>query len=353
MPATIYLRRTGPPDEAHCRAAPGEMNALTQQREKDQHDLFVASLSHEMKRPLAALQAATLGLDRALESVVAAAAHGEAPPPALGAALDFLAGRLTGERPPAVLTGLEGERRIALVARRLGEAGIPAPLQEEAARVVVCGGWEPDLDRIVPLLDKWGGDPLLALLEASGRIRSCLSTIRGSVDRLMEFAATLRSGLGGLLPDLGTFDLRGCLERGVAAVDHERPPGVRVEIRCDPGLKIAGSPAQIQRVIANLVGNAQRAVRADGGRVLVEGRLSADAATLGVEDDGPGIAEEVRENLFTPFFTTRTDGRGTGLGLYIARRIIESHGGTLRFTTRPGCTRFEATLPRAVPAGRG
>jgi signal transduction histidine kinase len=327
------------------------MNALTQEQEKAQDDLFVASLSHEMKRPLAALQAAASGLDLVLESVVAAA-QGGGLPPALGAALDFLGGRLTERRPPVVLTGLEGERRIAQVARRLGEAGIPAPLREDAARIVVRCGWEPDLDRIVPLLEKWGGDPLLPLLEASGRIRSSLSTIRGSVDRLMEFTLTLRSGLGGLLPDLGTFDLRGCLERGVAAVDHEKPPEVRVEIRCDPGLGISGSPTQIQQVIANLVGNAQRAVCAEGGRVLVEGRHSPEAALLGVEDDGPGIPEEVRAKLFTPFFTTRSDGKGTGLGLYIARRIVESHGGTLRFTSRPGCTRFEARLPRTVPAGR-
>ncbi|MGH8992023.1 MAG: sensor histidine kinase [Acidimicrobiia bacterium] len=68
---------------------------------------------------------------------------------------------------------------------------------------------------------------------------------------------------------------------------------------------------------------------------------------VSLEDDGAGIPEDVQARLFEPFFTTKTVGAGTGLGLEIARRIVEAHRGTLAFTSEPGRTRFTVRLPAA------
>ena len=94
-------------------------------------------------------------------------------------------------------------------------------------------------------------------------------------------------------------------------------------------------------MLVNLVRNAIEAV-GDSGRVVLRvcaervrfADRAQEAAVLEVSDTGPGMAPEVEKRLFDPFFTTKATG--TGLGLSIAARIVEKHGGLLRYQTRPG-----------------
>ena len=69
---------------------------------------------------------------------------------------------------------------------------------------------------------------------------------------------------------------------------------------------------------------------------------------VAVEDDGPGIPDDVQARMFEPFFTTKAVGAGTGLGLDIARRIVEAHRGTLGVISEPGRTRFTVRLPGGI-----
>jgi signal transduction histidine kinase len=81
-----------------------------------------------------------------------------------------------------------------------------------------------------------------------------------------------------------------------------------------------------------------------GGSLTVSTRRVDDHVEIAIRDTGPGIAPEVGKRLFEQFFTTKP--QGTGLGLYIARQIIEEHGGTLRWECAPGAgTTFKALLP--------
>src|SRR5581483_4667958 len=85
-------------------------------------------------------------------------------------------------------------------------------------------------------------------------------------------------------------------------------------------------------------------------RIRVATRAVGSEAEVVVADEGTGIAPDVRERIFDPFFTTKPDG--TGLGLAITRRIVEGHGGAVRFETEVGRgTTFVIRLPRA-PAPR-
>lgn len=109
---------------------------------------------------------------------------------------------------------------------------------------------------------------------------------------------------------------------------------------------------QIQQVLINLVSNAAESIGHDGRitlrarqrRVGFGGRVW-DAVTLEVKDTGPGIPAEVQKQLFDPFFTTKASG--TGLGLSIAARIVEKHGGALRFSTSKKGATFRLVLPIA------
>jgi signal transduction histidine kinase len=85
----------------------------------------------------------------------------------------------------------------------------------------------------------------------------------------------------------------------------------------------------MRRVFLNIAANAVQAV-GEGGRLTVE----ATGRTIRFTDDGPGIAPEILEKLFTPFLTSKT--KGTGLGLAIAHKIVEAHGGILEAKNGPG-----------------
>lgn len=121
-----------------------------------------------------------------------------------------------------------------------------------------------------------------------------------------------------------------------------------VELRTDftaDTLPVVGEPHEIRRAMANLVANAIDATP-QGGHVTVHGYVAGETIAIGVEDDGYGVPEQRREGLFQRFGGSRP-GSGTGLGLYIVRRIAEKHRGTVAYAPRePGGSTFTLTFPR-------
>ena len=119
---------------------------------------------------------------------------------------------------------------------------------------------------------------------------------------------------------------------------------VHVEAEAPPDLEpFEGDGDQIRQLLLNLGLNALRAMEG-GGTLTLRAWGTPEGLRFAVEDTGPGIPEALRDRLFEPFVTTRSDG--TGLGLAIAKRIALDHGGTLDFETSPRGTRFTLLLPR-------
>lgn len=118
-------------------------------------------------------------------------------------------------------------------------------------------------------------------------------------------------------------------------------------------LSVMGSAAEIQQVILNLLRNALQAFHHDDSisnpMILLRTSTEHGSAVLDIEDNGPGMKEEVRRHIFEPFFTTKEVGEGTGLGLSVSYFIItEHHSGTIEVDSSPGQgTRFVIRLPLA------
>jgi signal transduction histidine kinase len=120
-----------------------------------------------------------------------------------------------------------------------------------------------------------------------------------------------------------------------------------IEIRAetDPLPDVRIDPGQVRQLLANLMSNALEATRGHGEKVRVDlAVLPGEVLRVRVDDEGPGISDEVRDRLFEPLFSTRT--KGIGLGLALCQRIAEKHGGTIAAANRPeGGARFEVHLP--------
>jgi PAS domain S-box-containing protein len=126
--------------------------------------------------------------------------------------------------------------------------------------------------------------------------------------------------------------------------------------------RVLGDATRLGQVVLNLLLNAAQAIPEgdpDGHEICVGTRESGENVELFVRDDGEGIPNEVLGRMFEPFFTTKPVGSGTGLGLWICRGIVQSHGGTIRVESATGQgTTFHVQLPalrtgvaRAAPRG--
>jgi len=118
--------------------------------------------------------------------------------------------------------------------------------------------------------------------------------------------------------------------------------------RTQPLPEIDADPEQLKEVLVNLVVNACEAMERGGSIVIEEEEVPHAAggrrAVIRVSDNGPGIAESIRDKVLQPFFTTKEEG--TGLGLSIAVRIVEEHGGLIDIATSPrGGATFIVSLP--------
>ena len=124
---------------------------------------------------------------------------------------------------------------------------------------------------------------------------------------------------------------------------------VEVEVQVPDGLpNVEGYGGELNQVWANLVDNAIDAT--PGGHVRVLADATDGKVIVRVIDDGPGIPDDIAPRIFDPFFTTKDIGQGTGLGLDIARRIVQRHRGAIDMATGPGGTEFKVTLPLSFSA---
>jgi signal transduction histidine kinase len=110
-------------------------------------------------------------------------------------------------------------------------------------------------------------------------------------------------------------------------------------------------PGDLNQVWTNIIDNAIQAMAGSGTLTVRTMWENEEMIRVEICDDGPGIAKDVVDKIFNPFFTTKPFGEGTGLGLDLARRIIvEKHHGDLRVKSEPGNTQFVVLLPLVAPA---
>jgi signal transduction histidine kinase len=153
-----------------------------------------------------------------------------------------------------------------------------------------------------------------------------------------------------------SFEIAGVVAEITALLAHRlRAANARVEIAVADGLAAIGDPTCLGQVLTNLIGNALDAYEESGRgggdrRVVVAARRRARDVVITVRDRAGGIPAHVLPHIFDELCTTKEIGRGTGLGLWISRNLIEQHfGGTLDVETEPGVgSCFVATLALAT-----
>jgi signal transduction histidine kinase len=245
---------------------------------------------------------------------------------------------LLAERSDALAASLErveAQQRMLLDLERLGTLGqLSAGVTHDLRNVMValrCAEWE------------------IAEASVSPSLRETMTVGVSGVDNLLRTLTALHeyARSGSLALQLASVDPAAVVQDALAIARMDLAYRLR-DVVCElsPGLPpLRGDRQKLTQVMVNLVRNALQAT-AERARVRVAARQrQTGEIEFAVEDEGPGVAREMRARLFEPFNSSK-GGAGLGMGLYMARLIVESHRGTISVCDRPsGGARFEVVLP--------
>ena len=148
--------------------------------------------------------------------------------------------------------------------------------------------------------------------------------------------------------DFQTINVPESIETVLALLGHKL--GTRIDVRrhYNAVSDLYCSPALLNQVVMNIVGNAADAIKGTGG-IDIETASDETTYTIKISDTGPGIPGELRERIFEPFFTTKPVGSGTGLGLAIAYSVVQAHKGSIAVDSGLlGGASFTITIPRHI-----
>ena len=177
-----------------------------------------------------------------------------------------------------------------------------------------------------------------------------LTAIKTETDRAAQIVRNLLTYVRGQGSARSVIDLREAVRGALALrrnqlLNHQ----IQVDVQLPPEpVHVSGNKVNLQQVLMNLLVNAEHAIRTHRGKGCLWVRLTTldGNAVITVEDDGPGIAPELLSRVFDPFYTTKPEGEGTGLGLSVSAGIVADHHGRIAATERPGGgARFTVELP--------
>jgi two-component system NtrC family sensor kinase len=191
--------------------------------------------------------------------------------------------------------------------------------------------------------------PRLVRLQADVR-----KSVQESAKRLKELVARMQRFTYLDQAEVGPADINEVIRDVAALVAPGLKEGAKLELRLQPVQPVTCHPQQISVVFSNLINNALTALNGTG-RIIVSSRQNLNEVEIDIEDNGKGISNEEKENIFDPGFRVSEGRVSTGnWSMFNSRQIVREHGGDIRITSSEGRgTRVTVTLPSQEPPAPG
>jgi len=312
---------------------------------------LVANVAHEINTPLGVIRAMASKLGGVMPQVLEEL-------PSFMQTLDAEAANLFSEAlvaGNAVDFSLLSTREERQVKRKLEEELAVLNIQrpsEFAVLLLSAGIMQPAA--FLPLLRHPRATELLRMASRVKQLRTGLNDISLATDKTRRVVYALKSfSVNETRRTIALVNIRESVE-GVLHLYYGQLQGIELERAWLHEAVVQADPYELEIVWMHLLFNAIQALAGKGQIRITLKAAPTDKpmyAQLSVADNGPGITQTLLQRIFEPFFTTRPEGEGSGLGLYVSRKIVvEHHGGTLDVESTPGNTVFTVTLPLHVPA---
>ena len=310
---------------------------------------LAAGFAHEINNPAAAASRAVDALDDACQTLLSSLsrlARDEISAQQF-TALDLLRReiepRATVQDPLALA---DHEEALSLWLARHGVArdwAIAPPLAAAGVDLAWC-------ERAATALAGSAVEPGLEWVASTFSIAALLSEMKESTQRISGLVAAIKSYSQMDRASMQQIDVTDGIDSALVMLGHKLPSGVAVVRDYSASIpRIQAYPGELNQVWANLIDNALDAMNG-AGTLRLATRVEEDGIVVEVGDTGPGMPPQVAPRAFDAFYTTKDTGKGTGLGLDIARRtVVERHGGLITIDSQPGNTVLRVRLPIRPP----
>jgi signal transduction histidine kinase len=306
---------------------------------------MAAGLAHELNNPAAAARRAAEQIqEECLAAQFRALAYDSRLTDPQRQALTELMQALRATPPPVLDAMARSELEDNLI-EWLGDQGMRQAFSR--ATILANAGVDlPHLEVLGATLEGPALDVGLGWLESTLSLTQLTDVLATGTSRITALTSAVRQYTYMDQDTLQEVDVHAGLEATLAMFAHRLRGNVSVTRDYDPTLpKLWAHGGELNQVWTNLIENALDSMK-ERGNLQVSTSRRGDEVIVEIVDDGPGIPEELQARIWEPFFTTKAQGQGTGLGLDIALRIIERrHGGRIRLESKPGETRFRVELP--------
>ncbi|NJB85977.1 signal transduction histidine kinase [Lewinella marina] len=204
------------------------------------------------------------------------------------------------------------------------------------------------LAQIAEVIPREALSPVLQWIETNLTTESLVTEIQAASNRIAELVQSIKvySHMD-QEPSLEPVDVHEGIRSTVTMLNHVlKKKNVTLTKELGENIpRVKALAGELNQVWTNLLSNALDALGDAGGKLIIRTFQQRDCVCVEVEDDGPGIPEDIQSRIFEPFFTTKGVGEGTGMGLDIVRRVIDHHNGSVSVTSEPGQTVFRVCFP--------
>jgi signal transduction histidine kinase len=334
---------------AQVRPVMGRVQAIEQNRERlASLGTMAAGLAHELNNPAAAARRAAADLAEALDVVSSTVGHfveSGIEREDAGRLVDLQRAALATCSAQTALSALDAADAEDELIDALGDYGVPEPWR--ISETLTAAGVNPEWLARVHELAGPATVPAIQWVAASLSAQVLARELAESTERISGLVSAVKAYAYMDRGELVEADVHEGLETTLAVLAHKlKHTSIEVRREYDRGLpKLHIYGGELNQVWTNLLDNAIQAL-GEHGTITVATALDGPCVRVDISDDGPGIESGVRERIFEPFFTTKEVGKGTGLGLDTARRIVvERHRGSIEVDSTQGATTFHVWLP--------
>ncbi|MBD0304466.1 MAG: GHKL domain-containing protein, partial [Tolypothrix sp. T3-bin4] len=243
--------------------------------------------------------------------------------------------------------------------KRQLKRGLTRQLEEQAiknadgiASILVALGIYEEIEPLLPLLKDPDSQILLDTAYQLASVQKSTKNLSTATNRAAKIVFALKS--------YARYDATGekvkanitdGIETVLTLYQNQLKQGLNVIKNYQSSPSILCYPDELHQVWTNLIHNALQAMD-NRGTLRIDVSQHKESVLVSITDSGKGIPSEIKQKIFEPFFTTKRLGEGSGLGLYIIKKIIDKHQGTIEVESMPGKTTFTLSLPINVTEER-